>query len=149
MNEPQLRKIKSSCEVAKDKLFTEVLNNISSGLVRYFALVPAVSVKFYFNVLHYNYATMILFYSCVLKRMKTKKKKKEKKERTTHNIKTVYDLQKLNDIFFVCVCYGFNFHKYFIALNSKARRKNEIGQDFGGRYSIRFWHFPFVFSRLK
>ena len=103
LNEPQLRKIKSSCEVAKDKLFTEVLNNISSGLVRYFALVPAVSVKFYFNVLHYNYSTMILFYSCVLKRMKTtKKKKKKKKERTTHNIKTVYDLQKLNDIFFVC-----------------------------------------------
>ena len=101
MNEPQLRKIKSSCEVAKDKLFTEVLNNISSGLVRYFALVPAVSVKFYFNVLDYNYSTMILFYTCVLKRMKTKKKKQKKKtknkkkERTTHNIKTVYDLQKL------------------------------------------------------
>ena len=148
MNEPQLGKIKSSCEVAKDKLFTEVLN-ISSGLVRYFALVPAVSVKFYFNVLHHNYSTMILFYSCVLKRMKTTKKKKRKKERTTHNIKTAYDLHKLNDIFFVCVCYGFNFYKYFIALNSKARRKNEIGQDFGGRYSIRFWHFPFVFSRLK
>ena len=95
---------------------------------------------------------MILFYSCVLKRMKTKKKKekkKKKKERKTNNIKTVYDLQKLKDIFFVCVCYGFNFYKYFIALNSKARRKNEIGQDFGGRYSIRFWHFPFVFSRLK
>ena len=148
MNEPQLRKIKSSCEVAKDKLFTEVLNNISSGLVRYFALVPAVSVKFYFNVLHYNYSTMILFYTCVLKRMKTKKKKKQQKkktERTTHNIKTVYDLQKLNDIFFVCVCYGFNFHKYFIALNSKARRKNEIGQDFGVRYSIRFWHFSVCF----
>ena len=80
---------------------------------------------------------------------KRQKKKKRKKERTTHNIKTVYDLHKLNDIFFVCVCYGFNFYKYFIALNSKARRKNEIGQDFGGRYSIRFWHFPFVFSRLK
>ena len=45
---------------------------------------------------------MILFYTCVLKRMKTKKKKKQQKkktERTTHNIKTVYDLQKLNDIF--------------------------------------------------
>ena len=119
LNELQLRKIKSSCEVAKDKLFTEVLNNISSGLVRYFALVPAVSVKFYFNVLHYNYSTMILFYTCVLKRMKTKEKNTEW-------------------YFFVCVCYGFNFHKYFIALNSKARRKNEIGQDFGGRYSIRF-----------
>ena len=75
------------------------MNNISSGLVRYFALVPAVVVKFYFNVLHYNYSTTILFYSRVLKTMKTKKKKKRPK----HNIKTVYDLQKLNDIFCVCV----------------------------------------------
>ena len=150
MNEPQLRKIKSSCEVAKDKLFTEVLN-ISSGLVRYFALVPAVSVKFYFNVLHYNYSTMILFYSCVLKRMKTtKKKKKEKKRKNNAQHKDRLWPSKTEWYFFcVCVCHGFNFYKYFIALNSKARRKNEIGQDFGGRYSIRFWHFPFVFSRLK
>ena len=73
------------------------MNNISSGLVRYFALVPAVVVKFYFNVLHYNYSTTILFYSRVLKTMKTKKKKIPK-----HNIKTVYDLQKLDDIFYVC-----------------------------------------------
>lgn len=48
-----------------------------------------------------------------------------------------------------CVCYGFNFHKYFIALNSKARRKNEIGQDFGGRYSIRFWHFSVCFKSTE
>ena len=72
--------------------------------------MPAVVDKFYFNVLHYNYSTTILFYSCVLKRMKTKKKKQKQKqkkkqkerERTTHNIKTVIDLQKLNDI--LCVC---------------------------------------------
>ena len=80
--------------------------------------------------------------------MKRKKKKKKKKKNNAQR-KDRYDLQKLNDIFFVCVCYGFHFYKYFIALNSKTRRRNEIGQDFGGGIVYAFGIFPFVLSRLK
>ena len=89
MNEPQLGKIKSSCEVAKDKLFTEVLN-ISSRLVRYFALVPAVSVKFYFNVLHYNYSTTFFF---IIPVCSQENENEKKKKRTRHNVKTVMTLK--------------------------------------------------------